>query len=177
MNAPPAFRQQLLVALPRLRRYARSLVFDTQNADDLVQSALERALGHWRQFDPRRDIVLWLLSIAHNAHLDALRRDRRLDVLPPERVTEALDAMQPQHVDIGLRLDIAAALDRLSLDQRSALVLVLVEQLSYAEAAEVLQVPAGTVMSRVSRARVAMRNWLDGSGTRTTARPDLRRVI
>lgn len=177
MTAPPAFRQQLLVALPRLRRYARSLVFDTQNADDLVQSALERALGHWRQFDPRRDIVLWLLSIAHNAHLDALRRDRRLDVLPPERVTEALDAMQPLHSDIGLRLDIAAALDRLSLDQRSALVLVLVEQLSYAEAAEVLQVPAGTVMSRVSRARVAMRKWLDGSGPRAATRPDLRRVI
>jgi len=182
MSAPPAFRQQLLAAIPRLRRYARSLVFDTQNADDLVQSVLERALGHWRQFDPRRDIVLWLLSIAHNAHLDALRRDRRLDVLPPERVTEALDAQQPTDGDAGLRLDLVAALARLSHDQRSALVLVLVEQLSYAEAAEVLQVPAGTVMSRVSRARVAMRQWLDGSaavdpGARAGARPDLRRVI
>ena len=159
MSAPPAFRQQLLAAIPRLRRYARSLVFDSQNADDLVQSVLERALGHWRQFDPRRDIVLWLLSIAHNAHLDALRRDRRLDVLPPERVTEAMDAMQPTGGDAGLRLDILAALERLTLDQRSALLLVLVEQLSYAEAAEVLQVPAGTVMSRVSRARVTMREW------------------
>ena len=180
MTAPPAFRQQLLAAIPRLRRYARSLVFDTQNADDLVQNTLERALGHWRQFDPRRDIVLWLLSIAHNAHLDALRRDRRLDVLPPERVTEALDAMQPLSGDAGLRLDLNAALDRLTLDQRSALVLVLVEQLSYAEAAEVLQVPAGTVMSRVSRARVAMREWLDGSATGSAQpgnRPDLRRVV
>jgi RNA polymerase sigma-70 factor, ECF subfamily len=181
MSAPPAFRQQLLAAIPRLRRYARSLVFDAQNADDLVQSVLERALGHWRQFDPRRDIVLWLLSIAHNAHLDALRRDRRLDVLPPERVTEALDAMQPLDGDAGLRLDITAALDRLTLDQRSALVLVLVEQLSYAEAAKVLQVPAGTVMSRVSRARVAMRQWLDGSAAtgsaRAAAKPDLRRVV
>jgi RNA polymerase sigma-70 factor (ECF subfamily) len=181
MSAPPAFRQQLLAAIPRLRRYARSLVFDPQTADDLVQSALERALGHWRQFDPRRDIVLWLLSIAHNAHLDALRRDRRLDVLPPERVTEVLDQMQPPGSDVGLRLDLAAALERLTLDQRSALVLVLVEQLSYAEAAEVLQVPAGTVMSRVSRARVAMREWLDGSAAtgsaRTAARPDLRRVV
>ena len=60
VSAPPAFRQQLLAAIPRLRRYARSLVYDAQNADDLVQNALERALGHWRQFDPRRDIVLWL---------------------------------------------------------------------------------------------------------------------
>jgi RNA polymerase sigma-70 factor (ECF subfamily) len=180
MSAPPAFRQQLLAAIPRLRRYARSLVFDTQNADDLVQNVLERALGHWRQFDPRRDIVLWLLSIAHNAHLDGLRRDRRLDVLPPERVTEAQDAMQSLGGDAGLRLDLVAALERLTLDQRSALVLVLVEQLSYAEAAEVLQVPAGTVMSRVSRARVAMREWLDGSAAapRSAAhKPDLRRVI
>jgi RNA polymerase sigma-70 factor (ECF subfamily) len=181
MSAPPAFRQQLLVAIPRLRRYARSLVFDTQNADDLVQNVLERALGHWRQFDPRRDIVLWLLSIAHNAHLDALRRDRRLDVLPPERVTEVLDAQQPLGGDVGLRLDLTAALEQLVPDQRSALLLVLVEQLSYAEAAEVLQVPAGTVMSRVSRARVAMREWLDGGAAsdnaRSATKPDLRRVV
>jgi len=183
MSAPPAFRQQLLASIPRLRRYARSLVFDTHAADDLVQNALERALGHWRQFDPRRDIVLWLLSIAHNAHLDALRRDRRVDVLPPERVTEALDAQQPMGGDAGLRMDLSAALERLTLDQRSAIVLVLVEQLSYAEAADVLQVPAGTVMSRVSRARVVMRAWLDGThsasrgGPRAAARPDLRRVV
>ncbi len=181
MSAPPAFRQQLLAAIPRLRRYARSLVYDAQNADDLVQNALERALAHWRQFDPRRDIVLWLLSIAHNAHLDALRRDRRLDVLPPERLTEVQDARQTLGADAGLRMDLTAALERLVPDQRSALLLVLVEQLSYAEAAEVLQVPAGTVMSRVSRARVAMREWLDGGaggdGARAAAKPDLRRVI
>lgn len=176
MSAPPAFRQQLLAAIPRLRRYARSLVFDVHSADDLVQNTLERALGHWRQFDPRRDLVLWLLSIAHNAHLDALRRDRRLDVLPPERVNDALDSQQPLDGDVGLRLDLAAALARLSHEQRSALVLVLVEQLSYAEAAEVLQVPAGTVMSRVSRARVAMREWLDG-GAQRGHKPDLRRVV
>ena len=178
MSAPPAFRQQLLAAIPRLRRYARSLVFDLHSADDLVQNTLERALGHWRQFDPRRDLVLWLLSIAHNAHLDTLRRDRRLDVLPPERVNDALDAQQPLDGDVGLRLDLVAALERLSHDQRSALLLVLVEQLSYAEAAEVLQVPAGTVMSRVSRARVAMREWLDGgAAAQRGLKPDLRRVI
>ena len=177
MNAPPAFRQQLLAAIPRLRRYARSLLFDTHSADDLVQTVLERALGHWRQFDPRRDLVLWLLSIAHNAHLDALRRDRRLDVLPPERVQEALDLLQPHSNDAGLRLDLTAALGRLTPDQRSALLLVLVEQLSYAEAAEVLQVPAGTVMSRVSRARAVMREWLDGGAVHSAGRPDLRRVI
>ena len=161
--------------MPRLRRYARSLVFDSHGADDLVQSALERALAHWRQFDPRRDLVLWLLSIAHNAWLDALRRERRFDVLPPERVQEAMDQLPPVEHDAGLRLDLLAALARLSVDQRSALLLVLVEQLSYAEAAEVLQVPAGTVMSRVCRARAAMRQFLDGSAA--AAAPALRRVI
>ena len=72
VNAPDAFRQQLLGAIPRLRRYARSLVFDVHAADDLVQTALERALAHWHQFDQRRDILLWTISIAHNAFMDAL---------------------------------------------------------------------------------------------------------
>jgi RNA polymerase sigma-70 factor (ECF subfamily) len=178
MSAPPAFRQQLLDAIPRLRRYARSLVFDSGAADDLVQTALERALNHWRQFDPKRDLVLWLLAIAHNAWLDGLRRDRHLDVVSPERVAEALDRERRHEPDIGLQLDLAAALARLSPDQRGALMLVAVEQLSYAQAADVLHVPEGTVMSRVSRARAALRAWLDGS-VRPAAggRADLRRVI
>ena len=178
MTAPPAFRQQLLAAIPRLRRYARSLVFDSAAADDLVQTALERALNHWRQFDPRRDLVLWLLAIAHNAFLDSLRRDKHLDVISPERVTEVLDRERRHEPDLGLQIDLADALARLVPDQRSALLLVLVEQLSYAEAAEVLQVPEGTVMSRVSRARTVLRAWLDGSARpAASAKPDLRRVV
>ncbi|HET9822536.1 MAG TPA: sigma-70 family RNA polymerase sigma factor [Burkholderiaceae bacterium] len=179
MNAPPAFRQQLVGAIPRLRRYARSLVFDAGAADDLVQTALERALVHWGQYDPRRELVLWLLAIAHNAFLDAVRRERRLDVLAPDQLSEALDRTHRSEPDLGLQLDLSAALARLSGDQRSALMLVAVEQLSYAEAAEVLQVPAGTVMSRVSRARAALREWLDAGAPRPAdgARPGLRRVV
>lgn len=178
MSAPPAFRNQLLGAIPRLRRYARSLVFDAATADDLVQTALERALGHWRQFDPRRDLVLWLLAIAHNAFLDSLRRDRHLDVVAPDVLTETQDRQRHAEPDIGLQLDLSAALERITPDQRSALMLVVVEQLSYAEAADVLQVPAGTVMSRVSRARAALREVLDGKAARPTgSRPDIRRVI
>ena len=179
MSAPPAFRQQLLGAIPRLRRYARSLVFDSATADDLVQSTLERALNHWRQFDPKRDLVLWLLAIAHNAYLDSLRRDKHLDVVAPERVNEVLDRDRQHEPDVGLQIDLASALARLVPDQRSALLLVLVERLSYAEAATVLQVPEGTVMSRVSRARTLLRGWLDGSARAgsTTARPDVRRVV
>jgi RNA polymerase sigma-70 factor (ECF subfamily) len=178
MTAPAAFRQQLLGSIPRLRRYARSLVFDAATADDLVQTALERALNHWRQFDPRRDLVLWLLAIAHNAWLDTLRRDRHLDVVAPERVAEVMDRDRSHEPDVGLQIDLADALARLVPDQRSALMLVLVEQLSYAEAAEVLQVPEGTVMSRVSRARAVLRAWLDGSARAGGgARPELRRVV
>jgi RNA polymerase sigma-70 factor, ECF subfamily len=178
MTAPAAFRQQLLAAIPRLRRYARSLVFDAATADDLVQGTLERALNHWSQFDPRRDIVLWLLAIAHNAWLDTLRRDRHLDVVAPERVAEVMDRERSHEPDVGLQIDLADALARLVPDQRSALMLVLVEQLSYAEAAEVLQVPEGTVMSRVSRARAVLRAWLDGSACAgSPGRPELRRVV
>ena len=179
MSAPPAFRQQLLVAIPRLRRYARSLVFDSATADDLVQSALERALNHWRQFDPKRDLVLWLLAIAHNAYLDGLRRDKHLDIVSPERVNDTLDRDRRHEPDIGLQMDLSAALSRLVPDQRSALMLVIVEQLSYAEAAEVLHVPEGTVMSRVSRARAVLRAFLDGSARPVAGitKPDLRRVI
>jgi RNA polymerase sigma-70 factor (ECF subfamily) len=180
MTAPPAFREQLIGTIPRLRRYARSLVFDPGTTDDLVQTALERALVHWRQFDPRRDLTLWLLAIAHNAFLDSLRRDKHLEVIAPERVSDALDRDRRHEPDIGLQLDLSAALARLVPDQRSALMLVIVEQLSYAEAAEVLHVPEGTVMSRVSRARSVLRAWLDGSGerqARTDGKPDLRRVI
>jgi RNA polymerase sigma-70 factor (ECF subfamily) len=176
VSAPPLFRQQLLGAIPRLRRYARSLVFDASAADDLVQTALERALNHWRQFDPRRDLVLWLLAIAHNAWLDSLRRDKHLDVVAPERVAETLDRERRHEPDIGLQIDLADALARLVPDQRSALLLVVVEQLTYAEAAEVLQVPEGTVMSRVSRARAVMRAWLDGTA-KPSAMPGLRRVV
>ena len=64
VDAPPAFRRQLLDAIPRVRRYARTLAFDAAVADDLTQQTLERALSHWRQFDPRREMGVWLLSIA-----------------------------------------------------------------------------------------------------------------
>ena len=175
MDAPPAFRHQLLDAIPRLRRYARSLSFDGARADDLTQQVLERALTHWRQFDPRREMGVWLLSIAHNAHVDGLRREARVTVTDPTELQQAQDALGGDggH-DLGLRLDLQAALARLGAEQREALLLVCVEQLSYAEVAEVMNIPLGTVMSRVSRARAALRRHLEG-GAR--AAPPLRRVV
>jgi RNA polymerase sigma-70 factor (ECF subfamily) len=176
VEAPAPFRRRLLDAMPRLRRYARTLAFDSMQADDLAQQALERALSHWQQFDPQRDMAVWLLSIAHNAHLDGLRRDARVAVTDPADVQKAQDAAGGDPgTDIGLRLDLLAALRLLSPEQREPLLLVCVEQLSYAEVAEVLKIPVGTVMSRVFRARAVLRRFLDGQAP--AAVTTLRRVV
>ena len=188
MPAPAAFRQQLLTAIPRLRRYARSLVFDGAAADDLVQTALERALTHWHQFDQRRDILVWTISIARNAFIDERRRRARLNLVEPAGDDDGAPAhahldrwASDPGVDVGLRLDLVAALRRLPLDQREALLLVSVEQLSYAECAEALAIPIGTVMSRVSRGRSALRALLDGGSgppvVPAAGAPALRRVV
>jgi RNA polymerase sigma-70 factor (ECF subfamily) len=179
VDAPPVFRQRLLDAIPRLRRYARSLTHEPSEADDLTQQTLARALAHWRQFEPERDMLVWLLSIAHNAFLDGRRRDMRLRFDDPAEVQRTLDAEGGSlGTDVGLRMDLLAALSRLTPDAREALVLVCVEQLSYAEVAEALRIPIGTVMSRVCRARQTLRRLLE-----TPVRPagssgaTLRRVV
>ncbi|MFT3954122.1 MAG: sigma-70 family RNA polymerase sigma factor [Piscinibacter sp.] len=175
MDAPTAFRQQLLAAIPRLRRYARSLVFDASGADDLVQTTLERALAHWHQFDQRRDILVWTLSIAHNAFMDERRRDKRMSLVDSGEANTTIDALPAVGNDVGLRLDLLAALARLPVEQREPLLLVTLEQLSYAECAEVLRIPVGTVMSRISRARTALRELLDGHSPNNPR--GLRRVV
>ncbi|HEX6705787.1 MAG TPA: sigma-70 family RNA polymerase sigma factor [Albitalea sp.] len=176
--APTAFRQQLLATIPRLRRYARSLVFDTSAADDLVQTALERALAHWHQFDQRRDILVWVLSIAHNAHMDERRRHAHSVSVEPQELQDGPDALQAATLpDPGLRMDLLAALALLPIEQREPLLLVTLEQLSYAECAEVLRIPVGTVMSRVSRGRAALRALLDGHAPSPAGTRGLRRVV
>ena len=176
MDAPAAFRQQLLDSIPRLRRYARSLSFDASRADDLTQLVLERALSRWQQFDAQREMAVWLLSIAHNAHLDTLRRESRTCVTDPAEMQSAQDAAGGDPgIDVGLRIDLKSALARLAPEQREPLLLVCVEQLSYAEVARVMDIPVGTVMSRVCRARATLRRFLD-VGT-AAAVPALRRVV
>jgi RNA polymerase sigma-70 factor (ECF subfamily) len=180
VDAPTAFRRQLLDIIPRLRRYARALTFDAAAADDLSQHTLERALVHWQQFDPRRDLGVWVLSIAHNAHLDSVRRESRMSVTDPADLQVVQDENQrdTSHT-LGLRLDLEAGLARLPREQREPLLLVCVEQLSYAEVAKVLAIPIGTVMSRVCRGRAALRLYLDGHGKpgRHDVPAPLRRVV
>lgn len=183
VQAPAPFRQQLLAAIPRLRRYARSLVFEPPAADDLVQTTLERALTHWHQYDQRRDIVVWLVGIAHHAFVDDRRRHARVRVVDPEEAAVAADALRHEPAaNVALRMDLVAALERLPAEQREPLLLVSVEQFTYAECAEALGIPIGTVMSRISRARVALRALLDGRAAAPAVFPSsatggLRRVL
>ena len=180
VHAPPAFRRQLLDAVPRLRRYARALTFDPAAADDLSQQALERALSHWQQFDPQREMGVWLLSIAHNAHQDTVRRESRMTVTDPAELQRVQDENNADPgSSLGLRLDLQAALALLSPEQREPLLLVCVEQLSYAEVAGLLRIPIGTVMSRVCRGRANLRKFLDGQERPARPAPvtQLKRVV
>lgn len=150
--------------IPALRRYARGLLRDMTAADDLVQDCLERVISHWpqrRNDDPRT----WIFAILHNLAVNRLKQTaRRGEHLPFERVDEVSFARQPTQEDALLRNDILHALDQLPEEQRSVLLLVSVEDLSYAQTAEVLAVPIGTVMSRLSRAREHLRLLLENPG-------------
>lgn len=165
---------RLIALTPRLRRHARGLVHDATRADDLVQDTLERAWRYrWRfQLRPRLGaagegdgLFAWLLTIMHRLHLNALRRPDRIDLteLPPDI---------PFNDDPGLRRDLLRALASLPEDQRAVLLLVGLEQFAYKEAADVLGVPVGTVMSRLSRARERMRVALEGGAAASRSSGD-----
>ena len=152
-------QEQIVALLPRLRRFARNLVRNPHDADDAVQIAVERALlrlDQWRS-DARLDS--WLFKILRNAWIDEVRaRARRAKILMPEEAGEQIgDATMEREID---RWSAEAALSRLPEDQRLAISLVLVEGLSYKDAAEVLDVPLGTLTSRLARGREALQEML-----------------
>ncbi|HRN60911.1 MAG TPA: sigma-70 family RNA polymerase sigma factor [Luteimonas sp.] len=152
--------EALRALLPSLRRFARWLSRDGDAADDLVQATLERALVHWRQ---RRDgdaLRPWLFSILYRQFLDGKRRSGRMASLLSRLAPEPEPAPSAERETIARSsLD---ALRHLTVEQRSLLLWVSVEGLSYREVADILQVPIGTVMSRLSRARDALRRITDG---------------
>ena len=161
----PTFRQSVEATIPALRRYARALTRNTDTADDLVQDTLVRALRSEHLFHGG-DVRSWLYTILTNLNRNRLRSLSRRPVLSPIEDNDAPDLAGPE---AGGR-DIERALATLVEDQRHALLLVVLEGLSYREVAEVQGVPIGTVMSRLARARVQIKNYLDGE------RPALRRV-
>ena len=157
--------------IPALRRYAWALLRDHEAADDLVQDCLERAVARWRLRRRDGDLKAWLFAIQHNLFIDGLRRKRReLLRADGEDVSGIAEPGIEQESRAAMR-DILACLDALPAEQRAVVLLVGVEDLSYEEAARVLGVPIGTVMSRLSRGREKLRRLLEVGG-----QPMLRRV-
>ncbi len=151
-HVPGAFRDDLIGLVPRLRRYALSLTFDANEADDLVQFTLLKAWEHRGRFRAGTSLVAWLFTILRNGFINGRRKHRR-DVPNPDRVhPAALAEPAGQGHALGLR-PLQVAIDRLEPAHREALVLVAVEGLPYDAAAAVIGCPADIVKSRVSRAR------------------------
>lgn len=159
------FKKSVEATVPALRRYARALTRDADVADDLVQDTLVRALRSEHLFHGG-EVRSWLYTILTNLNRNRLRSLARRPMLLPLDDNDTTDLTGPE---AGGR-DIERALGTLVEDQRSALLLVVLEGLTYREVAEVQGVPIGTVMSRLARARVQIKNYLDGE------RPALRRV-
>ncbi len=154
-----SFERRLEEELPALRRYARVLVRDPSRAEDLVQDCLERALTRRQLWRPG-SLRGWLFRMMRNLHLNELRRAGR-----GPATTQLDETLVGRQGSQALALEVAetlAAFDRLPEEQREVLLLVAVEEMSYREAARVLDVSEGTVASRVSRARERLRAILNG---------------
>ena len=150
--------EQLLALVPALRRYARALLRDAWAADDLVQDTLERAWHRQAQFTADSDLRAWTFTIMHNLFIGQMRRH---DPLRKADGDATLDAQVAPSGDPLLAQDLLRLVDRLPDEQRAVLLLVSVEEFSYAQAAQTLGVPIGTVMSRLAWARERLRGWLD----------------
>jgi RNA polymerase sigma-70 factor, ECF subfamily len=160
----------LLVAmLPRLRRYALSICYQHEVADDLVQTACEKALA--TQAGPAADVPFdaWMFRILRNVWIDRTRHLKTQGVsVDVDDYDTADDKYGPVQLDAKLTLDrVLEAIDKLPFERREVLMLVCVEELSYRDAAEVLGVPLGTVMSRLSRARLQLAQLMGGSPARS----------
>jgi RNA polymerase sigma-70 factor (ECF subfamily) len=164
------FLDQVEACVPALRRYARALTRNIDLADDLVQDCLERAIARRGLFRSPGPVRAWLFTILLNLYRNALRSSRRTgEMVDIDTVPElSTPAPQPGHIALA---EMARAIDTLTLEQKEALLLVALEGLPYQEAADILDIPLGTLMSRLGRARAALR-----LATGTPAEPHLRTV-
>lgn len=163
------FERRLEGEIPALRRYARALLRERERAEDLLQDCLERALSRRHLFVRPDNLQGWLFRLMRNLYLNSVRNGSRRP--PIIELGEAPAAVS--QADQISRIELAEAMtafDNLPLEQRELMLLVLVEGYSYREAARLLGIPAGTVMSRMARAREQLRELRDNAG------PRLRRV-
>jgi RNA polymerase sigma-70 factor (ECF subfamily) len=164
--------------IPRLRRYALALTGTREAADDLTQDALERAWRKRTLWQPGTDLRAWLFTVMHNVYVNGVRSARAIESLDEEGpAADAVHALQAGSAADGdvVRSELRAALALLAPEQREVVLLVGLEQMSYAEAAAVLDVPIGTVMSRLARGRERLRVLLD-AGIQSAGAAVLRRV-
>lgn len=164
------FLDEIESCVPALRRYARALTHNIDRADDLVQDCLERAISRRALFRPRGPMRPWLFTILTNLHRNSLRAERRRGEMVDLDAMPELGTPAPQLGHLALA-ELARAIEALPLDQKEALLLVTLEAMPYAEAATILDIPVGTLMSRLGRARSALRQ-----ATGTSGEPHLRTV-
>lgn len=156
------FLDELEACVPALRRYARALTRNIDHADDLVQDCLERAISRRGLFRPAGPLRPWLFTILTNLHRNARRTERRRgETVDIDAMRDlATPAPQPGHLALA---ELDRAIGTLPLDQKEALLLVTLEGLAYAEAADILGIPTGTLMSRLGRARATLRQLTGAS--------------
>ncbi len=148
--------------IPNLRRYARALVGDRDGADDLVQDTLERAVRKFHLWRPG-DLRAWLFSIMHNVFVNQLKARK---IAPSVEIDEEMIAAHMPTVTSTDVMDLERALLRLAPEQREVVLLVALEDMTYADVSHALGIPIGTVMSRLSRGRERLRRVMDGENPR-----------
>lgn len=172
-------RQPLIDHIPGLRRYARALTGSAWAADDLVQDTLERACNKWRLWLVGSDLRAWLFTLMHNLFANQMRyQSRQPGGASMEDIDDAAETLSAPESGLDLAIDLQRCLLRLPQDQRAVLLLVCLEDLSYAEVARITGAPIGTVMSRLSRARSRLRELMEGTDTvATTTAPNVPTVL
>lgn len=172
-----ALSSRMVELLPRLRRFARSLAGDPDRADDLVQQACERALERFHQLREGTRMDSWLYRIIYTRWIDRIRRvNARTANLKSYAVkTESLAGTEPRTDLIAEMMDLRASLGAIPEENRAALSLICIEGLSYAEASSVLNVPPGTVASRVARARAMLTDRMEKTSARVVTLPKAKR--
>ncbi|MEO5701290.1 MAG: sigma-70 family RNA polymerase sigma factor [Casimicrobiaceae bacterium] len=160
-ESTPLPHPELLAAIPRLRRYARVLTGDGVRADDLVQDTLARAWEKRRLWQAGTDLRAWLFTVMHNVHVNQLavrHRDAAHVSLDSEGAHAAWELpVRPNQLDRVELMELVQQMARLPAEQREVLLLAAVEEMQYGEIAALLDIPLGTVMSRLSRARARLR--------------------
>lgn len=158
-------RREMLALLPRLRRFAYGITGSIDEGDDLVQATYERAIRYIDKWEPGTRLDSWMFRIARNQHLNNIRsrriRGEHLTPVDPDDAVLATDGVRIMESHLEFE-QVRRLVSRLPEEQRSILMLICVEGMSYKEVAELLELPIGTVTSRLARARIALREQLEG---------------